>query len=677
MIRATTQRSFQRLFESGTAIGLSDAELLDRVRSGPDGRASLEALVLRHGPMVLRICRDVLGDEHEAEDAFQATFLVMVRKGTGVRVGGSLGPWLHGVASRVARHARSDVARRQRREGGTLADRPSGGPHAEHFAERAEEHAALHRELAGLPEVFRTPIVLFHLQGLTHEQVARQLRCPVGTVRSRLARGRERLRDRLARRGVGPAAPVFSALDRIALSPSLPGKLVAATTAAAYRFATGAATSAVVSTSVLSLTKGTLMTMGFFQGKVMALGLVSIGVVSIGATALLARQDTPRPTEKAAVSQFVPVPDLPAPKRDARTEEVAGLKWFLDYGEAYREAVGQKKPLLVYFTSINSANCRLMETRTFPDAAVQSLLGQFVLARLSTDVVRGLEGEAASQVAEFNLELELKLTGKQTTPLFVGDPFDGGAQLVREGHLGPQDSATFLREILERPQQVRTQREKAIAAAREALAFSERMFSKGYVPESRVRQDRENLNKLEQVTAPAPQPNAPEVPVSEVAAVQSSAAELKVRLEVARDRLSHVEDLFKKGVVGNSEVRATRAETRLLEAQVAAQIERLRDEVEILEVQREVREAELMMAEARRASEQATLDRIARIAKANAAVVSAEEQEKARASVQASQAEVQIRRASMKEVAVRIQQLQRKLRALEEIAKDKPDQPRL
>ena len=110
MIRATTQRSFQRLFESGTAIGLSDAELLDRVRSGPDGRASLEALVLRHGPMVLRICRDVLGDEHEAEDAFQAAFLVLVHKAGSLWVKDSLGPWRHAVALRVAAGARASAA---------------------------------------------------------------------------------------------------------------------------------------------------------------------------------------------------------------------------------------------------------------------------------------------------------------------------------------------------------------------------------------------------------------------------------------------------------------------------------------------------------------------------------------------------------------------------------------
>ncbi len=153
--------------------------------------------------MVLRVCRSILRDEHDAQDAFQATFLVLVRRADAVRRRESAGSWLHGVALRVAAHARAGMARRRRHErcAGELAvtaDRSGAEGVSPELA------AILHEELGRLPERYRAAFVLCYLEGHTCEAAARRLGWPVGTVKSRLARGRERLRGRLIRRGVVP-----------------------------------------------------------------------------------------------------------------------------------------------------------------------------------------------------------------------------------------------------------------------------------------------------------------------------------------------------------------------------------------------------------------------------------------------------------------------------------------
>ena len=202
---STRLRHLETLFHAGTIVGLGDAQLLDRFASRRDEAAEIAfaALVERHGPMVLRVCREVLRDPHEAQDAFQATFLILARKSASIRRRDSLGPWLHGVALRVSACARSAAARRRTHERRRAEiTTPLLGP-----TDGGEEGAMLHEEIGRLPEKYRTPVVLCYLEGLTHDQAAQKLRWPVGTVRSRLSGARERLRSRLVRRGVAPARP--------------------------------------------------------------------------------------------------------------------------------------------------------------------------------------------------------------------------------------------------------------------------------------------------------------------------------------------------------------------------------------------------------------------------------------------------------------------------------------
>src|SRR5262249_51919994 len=162
----------------------------------------------RHGPMVHGICRRLLGDGPDAEDAFQATFLVLVRKADSLRGYGSLGGWLHGVAVRVARKARVAAARRAFHEAQGTPMSARGDFAA---VEWRDLRPVLDEELGRLPEKYRAPLVLCYLQGKTHEEAARALGCPNGTVYGRLARARARLRTRLLRRGVALSAAALAA----------------------------------------------------------------------------------------------------------------------------------------------------------------------------------------------------------------------------------------------------------------------------------------------------------------------------------------------------------------------------------------------------------------------------------------------------------------------------------
>ena len=171
--------------------------------------AAFEALVARHGPMVLGVCRRALADPDDVEDAFQATFLVLVRRARSVRVGDSLGRWLYGVARRVAAKAR---ARSERARAAVRTARRSSRSPRSRPADRVELLAALDEEVSRLPEKYRAPVVLCHLEGLSHAEAAARLRWPVGTVSGRLSRARDLLRDRLVRRGLAPTAGSMVAL---------------------------------------------------------------------------------------------------------------------------------------------------------------------------------------------------------------------------------------------------------------------------------------------------------------------------------------------------------------------------------------------------------------------------------------------------------------------------------
>ncbi|HEX4608658.1 MAG TPA: sigma-70 family RNA polymerase sigma factor, partial [Urbifossiella sp.] len=225
-------------------------------------------LVRRHGPMVLGVCRRALGPTPDADDAFQATFLVLVRRARRTAWRDALGPWLFGVAVRVARKARAARGRRLASEKrvSPMTPEPTVPPIAVD-----DLSDVLDRELAALPETYRRPLVLCELQGRSRSEAARELGLAEGTVSSRLARGRRMLRDRLARRGVAPAT---------GLAIAVPSGLAEATAGRAVALLTGA--SGAVPVAVMSLTEGVVKTM-IVDWKLSAVAVViGLGVTGLG-----------------------------------------------------------------------------------------------------------------------------------------------------------------------------------------------------------------------------------------------------------------------------------------------------------------------------------------------------------------------------------------------------------
>ena len=279
-------RNAHTLFHLGSVGGMTDGELLGRFASGGGEAAELAfaALVERHGPMVLRVCRSVLADDHDAQDALQATFLVLVRRAGSIRNRDSVASWLHGVARRVAVGARVSSACRRRHE-----RRAAGLVTEDYLEDRGEPDLAptLHEELDRLPERFRAVIVLCYLEGLACEAAAVRLGLPVGTVKSRLARGRDRLRGRLIRRGLAPSAGLLATLLAAESAPAaLPAMVARSTARIAMGLAAGEAASlGAVPASVSAITRRILMIMSlgrFLRWTGLALALAaSIGIAAM------------------------------------------------------------------------------------------------------------------------------------------------------------------------------------------------------------------------------------------------------------------------------------------------------------------------------------------------------------------------------------------------------------
>jgi len=303
-------RDIQTLFDTGTASGLSDRQLLERFagRRDASAEAAFEVLVLRHGPMVLRVCRNVLGDSADAQDAFQATFLVLVRRRGSIRGLDSIGGWLYGVACRVAARARVESARRRAAEQrAALRVVEAVDPSECGESDSAEFGPVIQEEVRRLPEKYRAVVALCYWQGLTQEQAAVQLGCPLGTVRSRLARARELLRRRLTRRGLAPLAGiVVAALDGATASARalprfpVPSVLVHSTIRAASQVATGQATAQVASGLVTSLVQRVLWSMTMSKISSVVVGVALVGLMGYGARVAVSKGQVSQAPGKAS-----------------------------------------------------------------------------------------------------------------------------------------------------------------------------------------------------------------------------------------------------------------------------------------------------------------------------------------------------------------------------------------
>jgi len=248
---------------------MTDGELLERFVSTRD-ESAFELLVRRHGRMVLGICRRALRNDHEADDAFQAIFMVLVRNAHSIRKRESLASWLYGVAQRVTRKVQMGAKKRALVHQGS-AMVATGSTEPDDDRDRSEFRPIVHDEVGRLPEKYRAPIVLCYFEGCSHEEAARQLEWPVGTVKGRLSRARDLLQSRLVRRGVVIAIGLVAFLEKEAGAAIPSDPLIETTVKAALLVSKGGAATA-ASTSSASPT-GTTSATSLKWGRLSAIGV--------------------------------------------------------------------------------------------------------------------------------------------------------------------------------------------------------------------------------------------------------------------------------------------------------------------------------------------------------------------------------------------------------------------
>ncbi len=290
---AAAMGGLNTLYQWGAMGSWTDGQLIGRFLAGGEGTEdAFRILIHRHGPMVLGVCRRVLRDEHAAEDAFQLTFLIFVRKVGGLRDQSLLTGWLHGVALRVAKKERSKGARRQliERQAAKDAIGPPGDPN------EAELRSVIDEEIRRLPERYRLPLVLCQVEGLRHDEVAHRLGCPVGTIESRLSRARQQLRVRLTRRGLSPSASIMSgALRPLGLNAVAPTLVEATIRAAANASASPGPARLTILSAFLRLRRILVFSPKLHAGAISSLFILITGAALVGLAVYRAEGEPPAP----------------------------------------------------------------------------------------------------------------------------------------------------------------------------------------------------------------------------------------------------------------------------------------------------------------------------------------------------------------------------------------------
>jgi RNA polymerase sigma factor (sigma-70 family) len=276
---------------------LTDAQLLERFNRQRD-EAAFEVLVWRHGTLVLNVARRVLRHVPDIEDVFQATFLTLARKASAIRRGTSLSSWLYKVAYRLALRVREAAARSQRQEQFEIENAAAPAEHGD-----AELAIVLAEEVNRLPERYRAVVVLCYLQGVTTEEAARMLGCPRGTVLSRLSSARQRLRQRLLRRGIAPAVALAAVSfgETASAAPSV--ALVTCVVRAALPFAAGGAAVPMESSQAAALAQGALQTMFWNKIKIVTVMVCMIALVGTGSGWLARSRSAAEASNPAAEPQ--------------------------------------------------------------------------------------------------------------------------------------------------------------------------------------------------------------------------------------------------------------------------------------------------------------------------------------------------------------------------------------
>jgi RNA polymerase sigma factor (sigma-70 family) len=485
--------AFQRLRQMvrpEAGAGLGDAELLRRWVAHRD-EAAFEVLLWRHGPMVLGVCRRVLRDAHAAEDALQATFLALARKAGSIGRREAVAGWLYRVAYRASLQARGRALPALPEDADALPS-PAAGP--DEALVWRDLRPVLDEEIGRLPARYRVPFVLRHLEGRTNGEVARELGCPLGTVLSRLARARERLRARLTRRGLTLSAGALTAgLVGEALAAPVPPGIVGALARAAPLVAAGRAPAAgLVSANAALLAGGVLKNMAVNKLKVLLAVVLALGLLGTG-TAVLARRPNsgpqpapgPQAREQPPPAAEAPPPVGEQPDTPDKAEDVGRAK------EAERLAKERAELLDQALRRLNDARQKYREVEE--RIAKQLLQGRLDLIR-EEEQLRRLEREQAA-------ERDHEQQAYRNTQAALLQPLPPDATKIREK----------LRELEEESKKREAERTERLIDARQKLARTEESlrrverehaFEREFA-EDALRAAAQRVRRLEESTLPA------------------------------------------------------------------------------------------------------------------------------------------------------------------------------
>jgi RNA polymerase sigma factor (sigma-70 family) len=390
-------RQLRRLVGGAEGVESPDGQLLEQFATTRDERA-FEELLARHGPMVYSVCRRVLDNDHDAADAYQATFLVLARKAGSIRKRGSVGSWLYGVAYRVARKSRTRGDRLLTLEEpvNPMCDADPTTP-----AVWNDLRGVLDDELNRLPAKYRDPLVLCYLEGQTHEQAAKSLGWPSGTMSRRVGRGLEWLRERLVRRGVTmPSAALAAALAGSSAQAVTPVGLSAATARAAVLFAQHAAIGNAASASVLALADGMLHSLQFARLKFFGLAVFALGLLSTAGVVYHSHASTPTLEKASGFSEADLDARLQALQPTPAERRIDEIGWARDVREGLRLANEHNRPLFLFNHEgqIGTGRCGgsafNMRAHTLADTRVIALLNRaFVPVSSVNDGHRGAGGQ--------------------------------------------------------------------------------------------------------------------------------------------------------------------------------------------------------------------------------------------------------------------------------------------
>jgi RNA polymerase sigma factor (sigma-70 family) len=695
--RAVLLRQMNRLYRDGSYTTKDDAQLLERYLSGRDDGA-FEAIVNLHGPMILSLCRRFLRDPRDIEDAFQATFLILASRADSIRKREVLSSWLYGVAYRVAVRCRSEVMRRRSVEIGVP------GLETPDRSNAADDDVgpALDQELSRLPEKYRAPIVLCYLKEQTHDQAAAALRWPVGTVRSRLARGRELLRERLSRRGYAPAGALLGlgpGFPARSFTAAVPQPLVEATVAAAGQCASGAgpailfpSLSMSLSGSAATLAQGVLTTMAFSQIKWIGAGMAALGMLAggAGAWALGAgrageqadKAPTAKTAEKAVTRPAGPnVAHVPPPSvvhvQDFSVEaRLADLERKLDQllrlvaPKGFNPAAipppvasGDVAPVRDLPTARAGG---LADSVPAPGPDVQAMPPPTMQPRPQREATPSLlpskPGELPASRAEVGQASDYDVPRTQR------DPFYRNAPLNAAPELSPFEL------------------DRTPPARRPGSGRARVLPSPGSPPPVAPAGDVAVLPDLPAATSDEIGPALNQNPVmprsrrdsSEIQLLtRTSLKEIQAQLGIARIDLERNETLFKSGLVGKERCEASLGQIRVLLGRLEGWDEELAEEAERLKVEADKGKAALNVGRAQAEITQTIVARNSRLNERKPGMVSSEEVAKAEAENKRAAANVELKRAELQEVSLKSAQLQRRQatirRVIEQTLKTTPD----